>query len=91
MSKIQTILWLLILLILIFSMDMIFGNPIKETFKGIGIAGGRNVNTGYIGSELNYKYEPNNKNIDGGFLAAKIPANYKVKSDDQPLHFGFSF
>ena len=86
MSKIQTMLWLLILLIAIFSMDMIFGNPIKETFKGIGLPGGRDISNGVIGSE----YIPNASVTDGGFLAAKIPANYKVKSDDQPLHFGFS-
>ena len=86
MRKIQTILWLLILLIVIFSMDLIFGNPIKETFKGIGLAGGRDVNNGVIAAE----YIPNAKVSDGGFLAAKIPRNYRGNSDDQPLHFGFS-
>ena len=91
MSKIQTIMWLFILLVIIFSMDQIFGNPIKETFVssgvGVGLAGGRDVSTGIIGSE----YIPSEKITNGGFLAAPIPENYKVKSDDQPLHFGFSF
>ena len=86
----QTILWLFILLIIIFSMDMIFGNPIKETFTSIGLAGGRGVSTGPIGSKLNYKYDPNNKNINSGFLAAMPPPNYKINTDEQPLYFGFS-
>jgi hypothetical protein len=77
MSKLQTIMWFLILLVLIFSMDMIFGNPIRETFKGINVP---------VGSELDYKYEPNKK-INPGFLAAEPPS----KSDDQPLHFSFPF
>lgn len=93
MSKIQTIIWLFILLIIIFSMDMIFGNPLRETFTsagvglpGVGLAGGRDVSIGSIGAE----YIPNTKVTNGGFLAAKIPPNYKIKSDDQPLHFSFS-
>ena len=36
MTKIQTILILLLCLVIIFSMDMIFGNPIRETFRGSG-------------------------------------------------------
>lgn len=87
MSKIQTIMWLFILLIIIFSMDQIFGNSLRETFKGIGVAGGRDVSIGSIGT----KYIPNTSVVDGGFLAAKIPPNYNVKSDDQPLFFGFTF
>ena len=86
MSKLQTMMWLFILLVVIFSMDMIFGNPLRETFKGIGMAGGRDVSIGSIGAD----YIPNTRVTDGGFLAAKIPANYKIKSDDEPLHFSFS-
>lgn len=91
MSKIQTLMWLFMLLVIIFSMDMIFGSQLKETFKGIGVsgvglAGGRNVSIGYIGAD----YIPSKKISNGGFLAAKIPPNYKIKSDDQPLHFSFS-
>ena len=87
MSKIQTMMWLFILLVAIFSMDMIFGNQLRETFKGIGMAGGRDVSIGSIGSE----YIPNAGVTNGGFLAAEIPVNYKIKSDDAPLHFSFPF
>jgi hypothetical protein len=87
MSKIQTIIWLFVFLIVIFSMDMIFGNPIRESFKGIGVAGGRDVSTGSIGAD----YIPSTKITNGGFLAAPIPDNYKTKSDDEPLHFSFPF
>jgi hypothetical protein len=89
MSKIQTIIWLFIFIIIVFSMDMIFGNTLRETFKGVGVglAGGRDVTTGTIGAE----YIPSTNNINAGFLAAKIPPNYKIKSDDEPLHFSFSF
>ena len=34
MTKIQTIIGLFILLLLLVSMDLIFGSPILETFKG---------------------------------------------------------
>lgn len=87
MSKIQTIICLLILLIIIFSMDMIFGNPLRETFRGIGVgqAGGRDVSNGVIGSE----YIPSTRVAGGGFLAATVPPNYNIKSDDEPLHFSF--
>ena len=87
MSKIQTIIWLFVFLIVIFSMDMIFGNPIRESFKGIGVAGGRDVSTGSIGAD----YIPSTKITNGGFLAAPIPDNYKMNSDDEPLHFSFPF
>ena len=32
MSKIQTIIYLFVFLIVLFSMDTIFGNPLRETF-----------------------------------------------------------
>ncbi len=67
MSKIQTILGLLLFLVILFSMDMIFGYPLRETFGGggggrggggrIGIAGGANVGLGNglgIGRALDY-------------------------------------
>jgi hypothetical protein len=34
MSKMQTIIWLFVFLIIMFSMDIIFGYPLRETFKG---------------------------------------------------------
>jgi hypothetical protein len=45
MKKIQSIIFLFIFIILIFSMDMIFGNPLRETFKGIRMSP--------IGSDIN--------------------------------------
>jgi hypothetical protein len=70
MSKIQTILGLFLFLVILFSMDMIFGYPLRETFGGggggggggrgggrIGIAGGANVGLGNglgVGRALDY-------------------------------------
>lgn len=45
MSKMQTIICLFIFIVIIFSMDMIFGNPLRETFKGIEMS--------LVGAELN--------------------------------------
>ncbi len=65
MSKIQTIIWLFIFIVILFSMDMIFGNPLKETFRGIAWNKGLGVGIGNsslgsvgingVGSTLNYK------------------------------------
>ena len=92
MSKIQTIMCLLIFIIIIFSMDSIFGNPLRETFKGSSGTG-----IGPVGHTLDYKPTIRNNNLNGnmpypntGFLAAKIPSTYTIQSDDQPLSFGFS-
>ena len=35
MQKIQSIMCLFCFLIVLFSMDLLFGNPLRETFKGI--------------------------------------------------------
>lgn len=94
MSKIQTILYLLIFLIVIFSMDMIFGNPVRETFRG---STGTGIEGSGLGSKLNYRLRAKNNTLSGdmgypeaGFTAATTPPNYKVKSeDDQPLHYSF--
>jgi hypothetical protein len=95
MFKIQTILALLLFLIILFSMDMIFGNPIRETFSNqIGLPGGRSIGIdgASLGSQLNYKPNNNVSRYNGdtvysgkGFLADNEP-----KGDDQPLFFGFS-
>jgi len=95
MSKIQTLLSLFLLLVIIFSMDMIFGNPIRETFNNqIGLPGGRNVSIDGVGSELPYKPVIRTNTRSGniiysgsGFLGET--ASYP-KGDDQPLFFGFS-
>ena len=66
MSKIQTLICLFIFIVIVFSMDMIFGNPLKETFsgvswnKGLGVGIGKSglgqgTGIGGVGSTLNYK------------------------------------
>jgi hypothetical protein len=99
MTKIQTIFCLFLFLVIVFSMDMIFGNPIRETFSNqIGLPGGRNVGIDGVGfgrsSELNHRpvIRTNTKNGNmiysgSGFLGATAPY---PKGDDQPLFFGFS-
>ncbi len=64
MQKIQSIMCLFCFLIILFSMDLIFGNPIRETFKGIE------------------KINPT--------PVSETEIDYNVKSDDEPLNFGFS-
>ena len=94
MSKIQTILGLLLFLFILFSMDMIFGNPLRETFSNqIGIAGGRDIGIDGVGKKLDYKPVIRTNRLSGnmiysgrGFLAATPHS----KGDDQPLFFGFS-
>jgi hypothetical protein len=92
MPKIQTILALLCFLFILFSMDMIFGNPIRETFSNqVGLPGGRSVGFegGNIGSQLNYK--PNNKadrfNGDTVYSGKGFLAENEPRGDDQPLFF----
>jgi hypothetical protein len=103
MTKIQTILSLFLFLVIVFSMDMIFGNPIRETFSGrigkrVGIPGGSNIGivSGSLGegSQLNYKPAIRTNTLNGnmvysgrGFLGVDSPY---PKGDDQPLFFGFS-
>lgn len=98
MTKIQTILSLFLFLVIIFSMDMIFGNPIHETFSNqVGLPGGRNIGIKGVGfgesSKLNYKPVVRTNTLNGnmiysgsGFLGATSP---QYQSDDQPLFFGF--
>jgi hypothetical protein len=90
-SKIQTIILLFVFIVVIFSMDAIFGNPLKESFKGINGTG-----LGYIGQELNYtaplpnKYKGNMGYPGPSYLNIALPpSNYVVSSDDHPLSFGF--
>lgn len=94
MTKIQTILSLFLFLVIIFSMDMIFGNPISETFSNrVGLPGGRNIGIQGDVNELNYKPMVRTNTLNGnmnysssGFLGATAP---QYQSDDQPLFFGF--
>ena len=76
-------------------MNMIYGNPIRETFSNqIGLPGGRNISVNGTGSKLKYKPVIRNNTRNGnmiysgqGFLG--IPGPYP-KGDDQPLFYGFS-
>ena len=89
MSKIQTILVLLLFLLILFSMNMIFTNPLKELFsKNVDLFGD------YIGDNMGAKDIEKKNKISGnmiysgsGFLDET--AHYP-KGDDQPLFFGFS-
>lgn len=49
MSKIQTVYCLLLFLFVLFSMDMIFGNMVRESFRGGGGGGGRGLGGGGLG------------------------------------------
>lgn len=63
MQKTQTIMCLFGFLIILLSMDLIFGNPLRETFEGIPTVNDNTVTP---------------------------LANLVMKSDDEPLHFGFN-
>ena len=74
MSKIQTIVGLLLFLIILFSMNMIFGNVLKESFtQNIKISSPNKNNTN----------NTNNKQKYSRLLTQN-------QNDDQPLFFGFS-
>ena len=101
MSKIQCMVSLLLFIIVVFSMALMFGNPLRETFKG-GMMGLANIGRGQgvegVGADLDYKPIVRQNTLNGnmgypsaGFLAGNIPAGYKINSDDQPLHYSFSF
>ena len=80
MSKTQSIFGLLLFLIIIFSMNMIFGNVLSETFTT-----NRNIDTPSP-SVNQLKKTLNDNNIEK-FLGRMSPQN---QNDDQPLYFGFS-
>lgn len=88
MSKIQCILSLFILLVVLISMGSQFST--KESFiNGTGL--------GYIGQNFKktMNSKPNLKNGNIGYEGlgyvglVNPPRNYKVRSDDQPLSYGF--
>ena len=77
-------------------MDMIFDNPLRETFKGKRVGPG--IRGQEAGSKLDYipsvrknTLNGNMQNNSAGFLAANSQPNYIVHSDDEPLHFSFPF
>ena len=49
MGKLQTILYLLAFVIILFSMDIMFENPLRETFGGGGGGGGGGRSGGGLG------------------------------------------
>jgi hypothetical protein len=83
MSKIQTILSLLLFLIIIFVIDMIFDNLIRKTFNA-KLEQEQNIDI------TNFELKKTNGNIiysGSGFLDL---SSLYPKGDDQPLFFGFS-
>jgi hypothetical protein len=98
MNKIQSIIGLLIFIIIVFSMNMIFGKQMSfsnEYFTN------NKVSTGIIGYELEYKPVNNIPNGDFsgnmrypgkaylGISNGNTDFMYNNRSDDSPLHFGF--
>ena len=81
MSKIQTIIYLFVFLIVLFSMDTIFGNPLRETFTNTKSS----IRAGPIVSPSKTAKTSNKKQNK------EIKPSYKRQSDDQPLHFSFPF
>ena len=84
MRKMQTIISLLLFLVIVFSMDMIFGNQLMETFRGGGGGSERGLDRGVERQNI-----LNNNN--SGFLAGDVPPSYFEQSDDEPLFFSFPF
>jgi hypothetical protein len=82
MHKIQTIISLFLFLVIVFSMDMIFGNSLMETFRGVRGVGVQNVRQNVLN---------NNNSNNSGFLAGDVPPSYFDQSDDEPLFFRSPF
>ena len=88
MSKIQTILALLLFLLILFSMNMIFANPFKEMFSNNLDLSDNNVIKNVIKDvKKNNKISGNMIYSGSGFLDE---TSHYPKGDDQPLFFGFS-
>lgn len=93
MSKIQTICCLVLFLFIIFSMDMIFGNMVRESFRG----GGGGVGGGGLGRGLNGPGAGLGRGLGLGLgvtaLKEQQLVNYNSSaySDDQPFYYSFPF
>jgi hypothetical protein len=83
MSKIETILGLLLFLLILFSMNMIFANPLKEIFSN-NVSISKGIETE---QKKNNKISGNMIYSGSGFLDETV--SYP-KGDDQPLFFGFN-
>lgn len=91
MSKIQTICCLLLFLVLLFSMDMIFGNIVRESFRGGGGGGGGGIGRGLNGAGANI-----GRGLDLGLGITALNKNQLVNynssayyTDDQPFYYSF--
>lgn len=91
MSKLTTIFWLFLILISIFVLNMIFGNPLLETFSNYLLS-----SENQFGSKLDYNIKINkdtkNSNLKYPglkYLGIDTTGYEKEKEDDQPLFFGF--
>ena len=91
MHKIQTIISLFLFLVIVFSMDMIFGNSLMETFRGGGIGVGGGIRVGGINGVQNVRQNILNNSNNSGFLAGDVPPSYFDQSDDEPLFFRSPF
>jgi hypothetical protein len=81
MSKIELISALLLFLLILFSMNMIFANPLKELFNN------------NVDKNINTEIEQTNKLSDNMIYSGSgfLDDTYSYpKGDDQPLFFGFS-
>jgi hypothetical protein len=85
MSKIQTIIYLFVFLIVLFSVDTIFGNPLRETFTNTKLPI-VSPSTIVSPSKTAKTSKTSNKKQHN-----EIKPSYKRQSDDQPLHFSFPF
>ena len=86
------ILALLLILLILFSMNMIFANQFKEIFSNNVDLSDKYMNKGMnkginINKNKNNKISRNMKYSGSGFLDESV--SYP-KGDDQPLFFGFS-
>ena len=101
MSKIQSIIYLFIFIIVLFSMNQIFykeiRNRLQESFTRMPTIGYPD-GTGF-GKKLDYTTPTNintmngnmvyQNNLKSGFLGVEPPKNYIKNSDEHPLYYGF--
>jgi hypothetical protein len=82
MRKIQTIIYLFVFLIVLFSMDMVFGNPLRETFRGGG-GGGRGIGLGGGGIGLGGRgigLGGRGIGLGGGLIANRMAFNRNINN-----------
>jgi hypothetical protein len=93
MTKIQTIFCLLLFIVIFFSLHAMFGQNVKESFYSIN----KGTGFGYVGKKLDYKPQSSVNSLNGNmgypgkaYLGIALPpSNYVVRSDDQPLSYGY--